>query len=262
MALPIGPFAIINLLTAVINPQEIVGYIISSGTRPKPWHPPQWNKPATTSLTTASGDRTVYVFDAILRADHTQELRLTENPIQSGANLTDHAYATPARVTLDIGMSDAMDSYSAGLWTGNKSKSVAAYQTLLSLQRSRALLTLTTRLRTYQNVLIENIQSSDTHKTQFGLRAFVTFRQVYLASVSLVSDRGSGIVTGSDTAIPGVSARPQGTAATQLGTVQTTTPTTSLDSQHNTSATSYAVPSYNVPGAGSYSSNNLSVLSA
>lgn len=262
-----GVFSIINLLSATINPQEIVGKGLTLRTQVFGWHPPQWGfglKPAITSITAVATDAkkssTVYVFDAVLRAEHTQELRKTENPIQSGANLTDHAYIAPARVTLDIGMSDAMASYSYGLWTGNNSKSVAAYQTLVTLQQSRALLTLTTRLRTYTNVLIDNIQTSDTNRTRNGLRATVTFCQIFLASVSSVSDNASGLVTGSDTAAPPLSARPQATGATQLGTVQALPPTSALDSQHNIGS-ALSLPSATTPGAGSYSSNNLGALS-
>ncbi|HEX4209508.1 MAG TPA: hypothetical protein VHY56_03880, partial [Candidatus Binataceae bacterium] len=95
------------------------------------WRPPQWSQPAQTSiyvpatmvtpassvitdpndplfgttLPSASGTipAAVYVFDAILRAEHQRELRKTEHPVQTGANITDHAYLLPARITLEIG---------------------------------------------------------------------------------------------------------------------------------------------------------------
>src|SRR6185312_8878860 len=119
------------------------------------WRPPQWNQPALTSITIPAQPPDpvtglavpsyTFVFDAILRAEHSQELKHTEHPVQTGANITDHMYPMPARLVLEIGMSDAMDSYSPGNWSGNPSKSVSAYETLLNFQNNKNLLTITTR---------------------------------------------------------------------------------------------------------------------
>ena len=85
----------------------------------------------------------------------------TEHPVQTGASIADHAYIVPARLVLDIGMSDAMDAYfSPTTWSGSDSKSVAAYQTMLALQFSRIPLTITTKLRTYQNMVIDSARAA------------------------------------------------------------------------------------------------------
>lgn len=98
------------------------------------------------SSTTASTTSDVYVFDAVIRIDHSQQIRTTDHPVQSGASISDHALILPARVVMEIGMSDAMDAYAPGVWTSNPSKSVSAYQTLVALQQGRQPLTVTTRL--------------------------------------------------------------------------------------------------------------------
>lgn len=169
-----------------------------------PWRPPQFNKKQLTSLVatlpsggnnasgvTGSGANsstpTTYFFDAILRVEHDQELKFTEHPVQSGASIVDHAYLMPARVTLEIGMSDVMAAFSSGLFTSDKSKSISAYKTLKQLQSLRIPLTLNTRLDTYKNLLIANIRAIDDNRTSHGLRALVVFSQIRVASVAVVT---------------------------------------------------------------------------
>ncbi|MGH9771035.1 MAG: phage baseplate protein, partial [Candidatus Acidiferrales bacterium] len=93
------------------------------------WRPPEWNRPpgskmpvplysltVDTSLPGSSSPNpndivplpgappfpqsTVYVFDAVLRAEHRREIRLTHHPVQTGEAISDHAFVEPAEVTL------------------------------------------------------------------------------------------------------------------------------------------------------------------
>lgn len=126
-----------------------------------------------------------YFFDAVIREEHTTTLRKTEHPIQTGANTTDHAYMLPAQLTLEIGMSDAMDALVNGQYRGSyETKSVAAYQTLVALQESRQPLTVLTRLKRYTNMLIEQIHAPDDARTYYGLRATVILSQLITSEVS------------------------------------------------------------------------------
>ena len=111
----------------------------------------------------------IYVFDGVLQLEHTQEVVVTEHPVENSENITDHAFIKAARVSLDVLMSDAMQSYILGQWTGSSSKSVSAYQTILGLQLARKPLILTTRLNTYTNMLITSIHTPDNYKTAHGL---------------------------------------------------------------------------------------------
>lgn len=263
------------------------------------WRPPQWNKPATYVLTVTSsvasrtnslgansnqqqdGTYTVqagvaaqvnqmFVFDAVMSANHNQTLAITEHPVQTGSNISDNAVLRPAIIELEIGMSDAMDSFSPGMWSGNSSKSVAAYQQLLTLQKQRVFLSLATRLTSYTNLLIENISANETSKSFAGLRCRITFRQIFLAQV-VVGNNGD-------------SSRPNATDTTKLATVQVT-PVTTADINNNkvlasptdetqqgnvTQFDGFQVPSsisqvllqkgIAIPGAGTYSSSNIDAI--
>jgi hypothetical protein len=164
--------------------------------------------------------------------------------------VSDHAYLEPPTVTLEIGMSDAMASFSANAWSGAASKSVSAYQTLVSLCEQRTLITLTTRLETYTNMLVESIHTPDDVKTLHGLRASVVFSHISLASATSVASTLNS------------STRPALTDSTPVGNVQALTPSTALTALHNVTSTSYAsLPSFvSVPGAGAWSSGNVAQL--
>jgi hypothetical protein len=175
----------------------------------------------------------MYVFDAVYRVMHSRRLRMTEHPVQSGASISDHAFVMPAKVSLEIGMSDAMDAFVAGVFTSNVSKSVSAYQMLVALQQGRQPLTLSTRLDTYTNMLIESIDAPDTKETRFGLKATIVLSQIFTGTVTTQS----------------VSARPQTSDNTSIGAKQPV-PISSSDLQRFTTL----IPT-SVYGAGNVSSN-------
>jgi hypothetical protein len=231
------------------------------------YRPPEWSQPAlttitlttTASVTTSQVDdltsgptanqsaastsnstsSTLYVFDAVYRVLHSRRLRMTEHPVQSGASISDHAFLMPAKVSLEIGMSDAMDAYAPDVFTTNASKSVSAYEILVALQQGRQPLTLSTRLDTYTNMLIESIDAPDTKETRYGLKATVMLSQIF---------------TGTVTSIP-VSARPQTTDSTSIGAKQPL-PISSGDLSRFMVTLPEDAPT--VPGAGGVSSNGIS----
>lgn len=223
-----------------------------------PWSPPQWAQPALTMLTVPASSNsstgqpaaapTSYVFDAVFRVLHSRSIRKTQHPVLTGANVSDHAYVEPARVTLEVGMSDAMASFSAGVWVGWSTKSISAYQILKNLALNKTLFTLTTRLDTYSNMLIEHIDAPDENKTLHGLRATFTLGEIIAGGVTSANSSSS--------------ARPQTTGSNSSGTVQSTTPDPSAVSQHVLPSASYPnAPSFSpVPGSGNASSNNLGQL--
>ncbi len=211
----VGSIAVVNVLQGN-NP--LTGFSNPFGKyRPTTWQggksqysvvvPPSSSStqnPQTGNITSTTTASTMYVFDAIWRASHSLRLELTKKPVQSGFNISDNAVQVQPRITLEIGMNDTMDSFTAGMWTGNASKSVSAFLTLQKLLQNRVLLTLNTRLQSYQNVMLIECTPVDDAKTQYGLRATLVFEQVFLVTLASQTD----------------SARPQATDSTSLGTQQ------------------------------------------
>jgi len=230
-----------------------------------PWMPPQWAQPALTVMTVvntgsaATGQpataaarqaaTTNYVFQnpSVIRASHRRTTKATSHPVLTGANIADHAYIEPSSLTLEIIASDAMASLQNGAWVGWPTAGITAWQILKSLQLSRTLLTITTRLDTYTNMLIMECEAPDENKTRHGLRATVVFREIIAASVASQS---------------AVSARPQASSQNPQGIVQGSAADPSQVSQHVIPSASYPniILDPSVPGAGNVSSNSLGQL--
>lgn len=186
-----------------------------------------------------AGATTMYVFDAMRIAQHEQSVVPTQHPLQTGYNISDTAVLQPARVVLEISMSDAIAEYSTGMWSSNPSKSVSAWQTMKNLMVNRALLTLNTRLETYQDMLLVSMTSSDNQRTFYGLSMILTFQQLILVDTATQTD----------------SARSQTTGDTSLGTIQSQAPNGNIANQFGVAAPGPGQPV--IPGAGNYSSNNV-----
>jgi hypothetical protein len=130
-----------------------------------------------------------FIFDAYLNIQHDSNLKITEHPIQSGSDVSDHAYMEPQTVTFEIGMSDVMHDISDSSFnkfTGDFTRSINAYQMLRRLQSERIPIKAITRLWSYSNMLIENISAPDDNKTAFGLRATVTLKEIFVVNVTTV----------------------------------------------------------------------------
>lgn len=177
------------------NPKPKTSSVASTGA----YRPSQWSSKAIVK-TNIQDDTAAWYFDAIFKEDHSTQLRLTEHPVQTGASITDHAYMTPARVTLEVGMSDCMDSFVADQWGSQNGKSVTAYKQLVAWQKSRTVLTLTTNLNTYQNMVIEQVNVPRDYKSMFSLRATVNLRQIMVGVVATTTvsaiAQTSGTTTG------------------------------------------------------------------
>ena len=179
------------------------------------YRPSQWSTQSSSysGLVSINDGSTIWIFDAILSQDHNQSAQITEHPVQTGANISDHAYMQPARLTLEIAMSDAMDMYTAGQFTEG-AKSVSAYLALKTMCKNRQPLTIMTRLDTYANMLIENMHAIEDYKTLYGLKCPVYFRQIMIGQINTQPS----------------STQPQVTNSNNLGTQQSTSPTSSQSS--------------------------------
>lgn len=228
-----------------------------------PWTPPQYSQPAITMITVpattsptlgvATSDSISYVFDAVFRLLHRRTLHKTSHPVLTGANISDHAYIEPARVTLEIGISDCMASFSNGIWVGASTKSVSAWQIIKGWQVSKQLLTLQTRLDLYTNMLVVEANAPDDVRTRRSLKATIVLEELLSASVY---------------SAPAQSALPQSTNNTNVGTVQPVAPNASQVQQFQQPSSQYpdlgdtangGPPLYpQVPGAGDISGNNWS----
>lgn len=132
-----------------------------------------------------------FVFDAVFSTEHSSNITVTQHPVQSGASVSDHAYREPDEVRLEIGMSDA------AVFAGDTSHSVNAYTQLRAIMEQREPITLITRLRTYQNMVITSMTVPDDYTTMNALKASIALQEVRIVSVATI--RVQQTISGSKT---------------------------------------------------------------
>ena len=216
-----------------------------------PWRPPQYSKEPlfTVGVTNPnSGNQYVYIFDSPIRVTHEQRSVITMNPVQTGAAVSDHAYVIPARVTVEILMSDAMQAYDTSEFTGGGPKSVMAYAALVQLQEDRQVVSIATRLREYDQMLVAEVRAEEDKESRYALKAWVTFQEIITASVGYEPPMVS-------------SGMPQTTGYTMAGQIPTTPPPPAVQSQNGVTGIPSSIANA-LPSAGNYSSSASSMLSA
>lgn len=142
--------------------------------------------------------------DVVVSEMHSDEVTLTKHPVDTGAQITDHAYAEPAVVVCTFGWSDssrllnaALDSVT-GLLTGGDTGALGGlfkgeettqgiYEKLLELQKNRTLLKLSTKKRVYDTVIIRKLETTTTVDTENALLIEVTFEEVITAKAKTVA---------------------------------------------------------------------------
>lgn len=127
-----------------------------------------------------------YFFDGFMQVDHTIELQTTENPVETGASVVDHAYVKPAKVVMKVMMSDVHQSLVPDQFSGASFRSVNAWQVLRKLQADRIPMSIFTRLGLYTNMLITSLTASDTPETFRALSAEVTLKEIPVARIKTV----------------------------------------------------------------------------
>lgn len=170
-----------------------------------------------------------YVFDVYTSINHNTTSTITSHPIQYGANISDHKFDEPDQLTFQIGMSDATINLLGDQFKENplakigravalakfgfdkkevakmtfkslikglsESRSVNAYSILYNMKVMGTPLTCVTRLKTYDNMVIQSITVDDTNETKYGLRATVTLREILVAEAQIIQANSTAQIT-------------------------------------------------------------------
>lgn len=134
---------------------------------------------------------------------HTDEMEITDQPVELGAAMSDHAFMRPQEVTIKclwsdspaitgiiggiLGAASSTVSGVASLISGtNVTQSKAVYDQLLLLQQSRIPFDVVTGKRKYTNMLIKSMRVETSKETENALMATLTLRQVILVSTQVL----------------------------------------------------------------------------
>jgi len=117
----------------------------------------------------------------VVEESGTDELQITEHPVQQGAVIADHAVKRPAEVRMRMGWSAA---YLAERGADGDVQGI--YERILRLQASRKPFTIYTGKRIYENMLVSSLQVNTDQRLEYTFMADIAFREVLLVGTSVL----------------------------------------------------------------------------
>ena len=127
-----------------------------------------------------------FVADAVVEEQHSDELIITEHPVEQGSVIADHAYKLPSRVVLTY------------VWSGGGGQNITQsntfltdiYAQLLQLQVDRTLFQVFTGKRVYDNMLLKELGVDTDKRTENILHVRAHCQEILLSTTQLVSING------------------------------------------------------------------------
>lgn len=109
--------------------------------------------------------------DVVLTEKHESELEIARNPVEMGAEITDHAYMAPRVLIMEVADQSATQ----------------AWQALKRLQESRVPFTVVSGLDVYDNLLVRRMSAERDIRFSTILRATIELQEVILVSTGQAS---------------------------------------------------------------------------
>lgn len=121
--------------------------------------------------------RSIGPFNATLTIEEvaSDDLEITQHPVQQGAAITDHAYLKPATVAVKVVFND------------EDAPLAETYAKLLQLQAGREPLDVVTGKRVYKNMLIKSLGQTNDLMTENVLSISMQLQEILLTSVEVVT---------------------------------------------------------------------------
>lgn len=110
----------------------------------------------------------------IMKEGHRSTLGITENPIETGAKVTDHSYVEPKKLTLDFADANA----------------AATYNALVRFQESRTPFTAVSGLYLYRNMLIKSLSAERDAQTSRILKGTAELQEIIIVSTAYTASEG------------------------------------------------------------------------
>lgn len=125
--------------------------------------------------------------DASLRESHRSSLRITQHPVEFGADITDHAYREPFEIEVQGAVSnDPIGDVDGIVYGAGKTRSAAAWDQLIELQNTRAIFDVQTGLKLYRNMMLTSVTAAQDAVTGRALFFTARFREIEYSETSIV----------------------------------------------------------------------------
>lgn len=155
--------------------------------------------------------------DVTIEEQHTDELMITDHPVERGSPISDHAYMKPVELQMEIGWSESAGKLNSllgdgfiGKLIGGTPSLVLVYEGLRLLQRRAEPLLVSTGKRFYTNMLIQSISVTTDKESENSLMVKIKLRQIIVTKT-----QETNLLRIEDQATPEVTASVQ-----DAGTVQ------------------------------------------
>ncbi len=123
--------------------------------------------------------------DVTIEELHSDELNITEHPVETGSPISDHAYMTPPEVTIKLGWSESagkLNNLLGNSFIAGSPSLIAVYEALQALQRNAVRLVIMTGKRLYTNMLIKSLKVTTDLDTENALLVTMTLKKVIITS--------------------------------------------------------------------------------
>lgn len=121
--------------------------------------------------------------DVVIEENLSDELVITEHPVEKGSPISDHCYKAPPEVTMKIGWSESagrMNGLIGNTFIGSDLSLLGIYQGLQALQGQR--LVISTGKRLYTDMLIKSLKNVTDEASENALMIDIVFKKVFISS--------------------------------------------------------------------------------
>lgn len=141
-------------------------------------------------------------FDAVIREEHTSELSVTDNPVETGVVISDHAYMQPRRLSMEAAFSDTPifqehTGGGVGVLVGGSGikpsadnglpRSANAWDVLTKLQAMAVPFDVQTGLKLYKDMVILRLTTSQDKDSVGACYFTADLREIQYATSQAVS---------------------------------------------------------------------------
>lgn len=126
-------------------------------------------------------------FDAVFEETHESTLEVTDNPVETGVVVSDHAYMKPSRITLSAGVSDTpLVVSTTDVFASDASRATRAFELLTELQARAEPFDVQTGLKLYKNMICTSVRTSQDKDTSGALVFTADIREVLIVYTQVV----------------------------------------------------------------------------
>jgi len=146
----------------------------------------------------------------VLSEIHNTQIRLTKNPVEVGADITDNAIIEPVKLNIIATVTDSPLGAAAlgrivDLVTGlfgtstsqNLTRSNAAYNALIQLQNEREPISVQTKLKLYENMIITNVNCPQDKDSSRIVEMFISLEEIRLVNTEVTILEADSLLEGS-----------------------------------------------------------------